>query len=683
MWAFTLVCSVLLGVGVGDGDGRPAGPTAEDRRAYEEKAAEAGRDADAQVRLALWCEGHGMPAERLNHLGLAVLADPAHAVARGLLGQVRDRDRWRRPEEVADEIKADAKLAGALAEYEARRAATPGTADAQWKLALWCEQHGLKAEAVAHFTAVARLDPTRVAAWKHLGCVVFEGRWVTPRQRAAEHAEEQAQRRADLHYRVVLEHYRRELASKNAGLRAAAEAALDALTDPRAVPMVWKVFAQGNPDEQALAVQVLGRIKGPDASRGLAFLAAAAGTAEVRAAATKALKKRDAREYVGILVALVKKPIKYQVRPVGGPGSPGVLYVEGEEFNRRRFYAPPPLPSLPNLPIDGIGVDAFGLPVVSMRVGMQQASMSSTAPVAPGGGVTPAGPVRPFTGRAAGAVTSTVTATQPINAQVPIGEMVVEAQRAALVAWQQEADDVALLDAFNRLVRDDNDRVLDALKATTGKEFGDKPEDWNAWWTDQQGYAYEPPKETPKPTIDENVPLAYQPQPVPIGLAAGPVSMASSTFGPHHSCFAGGTLVRTRDGRRAIEDVRVGDVLLTEDTRTGRLDYQPVLAVFHNKPAPTLKIDLGGDAVTATPIHRFWVAGKGWTMARELKAGDLLRIVGGVAKVVEVTPETVQPVFNLEVDSGHDFFVGKLGVLAHDNSLVRPVERPFDDPGAK
>ena len=40
---------------------------------------------------------------------------------------------------------------------------------------------------------------------------------------------------------------------------------------------------------------------------------------------------------------------------------------------------------------------------------------------------------------------------------------------------------------------------------------------------------------------------------------------------------------------------------------------------------------MGGETIVATGIHRFWKAGKGWTMARDLKAGDRLRMIGGVA----------------------------------------------------
>ena len=64
---------------------------------------------------------------------------------------------------------------------------------------------------------------------------------------------------------------------------------------------------------------------------------------------------------MGKLIGLVKKPFKYQVRPVGGPGSPGELFVEGERFNIQRFYQnqTPRLPLLaqgriytPDVPFD-------------------------------------------------------------------------------------------------------------------------------------------------------------------------------------------------------------------------------------------------------------------------------------------------------------------------------------------
>ena len=91
-----------------------------------------------------------------------------------------------------------------------------------------------------------------------------------------------------------------------------------------------------------------------------------------------------------------------------------------------------------------------------------------------------------------------------------------------------------------------------------------------------------------------------------------------------------------------------------------------------------MKLDLGGESIVATGIHRFWKAGKGWTMARDLKPGDIVRTVGGTARVESVMPDKVQPVYNLDVAENRDFFVGKHGCLVYDFSIVQPVVAPFD-----
>jgi hypothetical protein len=69
-----------------------------DLRAYQEAKSKAGRDAESQVKLALWCEAHGLAAERIKHLVLASLIDPSHAAARGLLGLISYQGKWQRPD---------------------------------------------------------------------------------------------------------------------------------------------------------------------------------------------------------------------------------------------------------------------------------------------------------------------------------------------------------------------------------------------------------------------------------------------------------------------------------------------------------------------------------------------------------------------------------------------------------
>ena len=145
-----------------------------------------------------------------------------------------------------------------------------------------------------------------------------------------------------------------------------------------------------------------------------------------------------------------------------------------------------------------------------------------------------------------------------------------------------------------------------------------------------------------------------------------------------HSCFGAGTTVRTIDGLHPIESLRMGDQVLTQNPKTGRLKYQAIVTVFHNPPNATLRIELDHDSIVLTGIHRLWKAGQGWVMARELKAGDTLRTLGGTAEIKSIGEERKQPVFNLQVADGESFFVGSLGILAHDNSLINPTPEPFD-----
>ena len=65
-------------------------------------------------------------------------------------------------------------------------------------------------------------------------------------------------------------------------------------------------------------------------------------------------------------------------------------------------------------------------------------------------------------------------------------------------------------------------------------------------------------------------------------------------------------------------------------------------------------------------------------MARDLKPGNTIRLLDGLAKVVAVEPDKVQPVYNLDVAGGRTCFVGRGGALVHDNSVPEPRATRFD-----
>ena len=68
----------------------------------------------------------------------------------------------------------------------------------------------------------------------------------------------------------------------------------------------------------------------------------------------------------------LRDPIKYEVRPVGGPGSPGVLFVEGEQYDVRRTYGTPavhPQANTPRIFTSDVPFDPFSAQNIFMANG--------------------------------------------------------------------------------------------------------------------------------------------------------------------------------------------------------------------------------------------------------------------------------------------------------------------------
>jgi hypothetical protein len=619
-----LFCCVLIG-----DDGKSQTATAQERAAYESAARQAGKDPKAQVRLALWCEAHGLTAERARHLAAAIASDPANMLARGLAGLVSYKAKWRPVAEIERASANDPARQALIREYLDRRARTPHTADAQLKLAAWCGENGLTEQAVAHYTEVTRIDPGRELAWKKLGYLKKGNRWVKPEDAAALKLEIERQKKADQQWKPRLEKLREGLESSSSVRRDKAREGLAQITDPRAFPMVMKVFGPGGESMQNVAVGVLAQIDGPTASIGLALLVVNSPSPEARRRAVAALARRDPRDIIGLLIMRVQKRYKYEVKPSRGPGSTAALLVDGERFDLRRFYQMPAIDDRLG-PIDAI----FGLV----------------------GGTTP---------------TLILDPPEDIAARLQLGMgRAVEVNRNRNLAMQQSVDDdIRMLDDLNAQIDQTNERVLPVLQTLTGQDLGTDQKAWTGWWGDQLGLvADQDSSSSTPPTSTELVALPDTPLVIP----------ENGVVIVHHSCFAAGTLVHSLDGARPIESIRVGDLVLSQNTTSGELSFESVVAVHLNKPNPTLKLSVNDGPIVATGIHRFWKVGAGWTMARELKGGDRLRMIDGATSIQAIEPAATQRVYNLDVAKNRNFFVGKRGLLVHDFSFVQPVLAPFD-----
>ena len=393
---------------------------------------------------------------------------------------------------------ADNDPSKAMAEYITLREKTPATAAGQWKLGLWCEKNGLKPEAYVHFSEAARLDPRHDAVWKKLGFKKSGGRWMSSEQIT----EETEQKKADKIWAPKLKKLHRDIHGTNGvEKRDAARTALGAIADPRAVLPLYREFGGGQVD-QLILIQALGQIDRPISSQVLAMLAVYGRTPEVRGRATETLRSRPAGDFIDLLVGLMVDPITYEVRPVGGPGSPGVLFVEGERFNSARFYAPPPAPNVAVGPGDIVTYDASGMLVIAHRIGSFGGVASTTG--------------------VPGSKDLVKETTREIDFYERISpyELMLEAQRGAVMAQAQLERDVAAIKAINEDRRQFNDRVMGVAREITGKDHGRTPKEWREALIARWSSPRQPVRPSAKPTVPELAPLDYNPVFGPIGFAS-------------------------------------------------------------------------------------------------------------------------------------------------------------------
>lgn len=86
---------------------------------------------------------------------------------------------------------------------------------------------------------------------------------------------------------------------------------------------------------------------------------------------------------------------------------------------------------------------------------------------------------------------------------------------------------------------------------------------------------------------------------------------SAKDFGTSY-CFVAGTLVTTEDGHKPIEEIQVGDKVLSEDELTGEVAVKTVTETYVNETDELIHIGVNGETISATPSHPFYVDKLGW-----------------------------------------------------------------------
>ena len=135
-------------------------------------------------------------------------------------------------------------------------------------------------------------------------------------------------------------------------------------------------------------------------------------------------------------------------------------------------------------------------------------------------------------------------------------------------------------------------------------------------------------------------------------------------------CFVAGTKVKTENGYKNIEDIKIGEKVYSYNLDTNELELKEVIDTIESSTIDTYKMTVGDKTVEMSPRHQIYIIDKGWTRAYDVKSGDMMLSING--KKIEITnieyKKYDEPIktYNLTVEGNSNYFVTDIQVLVHN-----------------
>ena len=136
-------------------------------------------------------------------------------------------------------------------------------------------------------------------------------------------------------------------------------------------------------------------------------------------------------------------------------------------------------------------------------------------------------------------------------------------------------------------------------------------------------------------------------------------------------CFVAGTKVKTENGFKNIEDIKVGEIIYSYNLDNNNLELKKVLDTIKSSTIDTYKVTIGDKEVEMSPKHQIYIIDKGWVRAYNLKVGDKLLDINGkevsITKIEYKKYDKPIDTYNLTVEGNGNYFVTNIQVLVHNS----------------
>ena len=135
-------------------------------------------------------------------------------------------------------------------------------------------------------------------------------------------------------------------------------------------------------------------------------------------------------------------------------------------------------------------------------------------------------------------------------------------------------------------------------------------------------------------------------------------------------CFVKGTKVKTENGFKNIEDIKIGDKVYSYNLNNNSLELKKVLNTIKSNTIDTYKVTIGGKTVEMSPKHQLYIIDKGWVRAYNLNVNDKLLDVNGkqvsISKIEYIKYDSPIDTYNLTIEGNNNYFVTDIQVLVHN-----------------